>query len=121
MAIVKLSKPVRGVKGMVTELPFRDPVYGDYMELGEPGNWVETVAGAGFFQESPAVINQYARLLCVEDPNLLDTLPLRDTLAIRDTILGFFKAARESASPPSAALPAGSSSGADSAQATSTG
>ena len=101
MAIVKLSKPVPGPGGMIAAIEFREPTFEDLIALGEP----ETpmfVNGAMMFQQHMPVVGDYARRLCVQDPNLLTNLPLRDALKVRAAIIGFFREAEKDGTTSSA-------------------
>jgi hypothetical protein len=91
--IVQLAKPV-AVKGrpVITQIEFREPLFGDVMDFGEPETLIGLNEGAaGYFQEDIGIIRKYAERLGDIDPNFLAMLGLRDTLAVKRTIISFFR------------------------------
>ncbi|MGV2980678.1 hypothetical protein ACERNI_10780 [Camelimonas sp. ID_303_24] len=101
-AVVKLIKPLTGHKGPITELRFREPVFGDLRRHGEP--FAQAFGRDGMVMRSidHQVVSGYARDLVDDvDPLLLDRCSIQDSIAISDVIIGFFL--------PPAAEPASSS------------
>jgi hypothetical protein len=91
---IELSEPI----GAVTKITLREPRYADFVELGPPAQWVSLSNGAGFLQETPAILGQWIeRLMLDVDPASLQDMSLRDTLAIRAAVFEFFYIA---AAPP---------------------
>ncbi len=92
---IELSKPLPTTKGgQVSALTFREPLYEDYLLLGDPRLPV-IVNDSVVLQKLPEVIGKYAERLV--EGNVVSTmiarLPLLDGLKVERAILGFFAAA----------------------------
>lgn len=94
MKTVKLTTPLRGARGTIDFLEFREPRFEDFMTLGDPR--VPIVSGETFvWQPVPELVRQYAERLLVAQGdanlNVMAGASLRDAQAIQECVLGFFR------------------------------
>jgi hypothetical protein len=87
---IELTEPLKDHRGIIKKIVLREPQYSDFNDLGMPAQWVSLANGAGFLQETPAVLGQWIERLADVDPNCLPQLCLTDTLGLRSAVLGFF-------------------------------
>lgn len=76
----------------VSELQFKEPTGGIYLDLGEPRIWTKTKDGQYFLMENDATIKVYVEQCLVnhEQIPLLRHLSLRDARAARELVMSFF-------------------------------
>lgn len=98
---IKLSKPLPGHNGPITEIVIREPNCEDLLEFGDPCIYARLEDGTLFPAEDKEAIKRYVNRLVDLDPLLLGKLSLADGLRIKDTVIGFFIDARLTSQTPS--------------------
>lgn len=90
---VKLTQPIQGQKGPITEVVIRQPRYGEVMKHGRPYEWHRGPGGLPLYVENNEALAAYAEA-CIVEPNDMAALEMAgtlDTLAIREAICDFFR------------------------------
>lgn len=94
---IKLTTPIEGGEGQITEIVLREPRYGDVMLLGEPAAYARSEGGLVYTAERDGIIRSYVERLLVKpnDPALLLQCSLADSLALKEAVFDFFGDARK--------------------------
>jgi hypothetical protein len=90
---IKLDKPIKAHGGPCKAIVLREPLYEDYLNIGDVYSVAQTVGGQVFAVDNMPNIRQYIETCLVEpkDPALLNQLPAKIAKKLKDTILGFFR------------------------------
>jgi hypothetical protein len=97
---IKLTTPIEGPDGPISEVVMREPKFAEVMLLGEPVAFARSDGGMVYQADNDDVIRGYIERL-VEKPAdraLLNQCSLTDTLKLREAVFGFFRAARKAIS-----------------------
>lgn len=89
---LKLMSPVQLHGAMISEISFREPRGGEFLDLGEPRVITRTKDDSIFLIENDAAIKAYVQS-CVEGndgPVVLQLLSLADMRAAKELVLSFF-------------------------------
>lgn len=99
---VPLSEPLIGHNGPISEFVFREPTFGDLMDLGDPVDIVRTSDGHFVRTVNWPAVGEYCGR-CAEGGAgiLLSKLNLKDSLAVSEAMLSFFTEARATSSSTS--------------------
>jgi hypothetical protein len=99
---IKLSEPIVGHEGPITEVELRSPNLMEYARIGEPATWVKAGEDRYLSIDNDHAVEAYVQACVVEpkDKLLLNQIGLADGMAIKDAILDFFGEARRARLSP---------------------
>ncbi len=97
---ITLRQPVTLHDKRITELTFREPSGGQYLDIGEPRMLARNVDGTLYWVEDREAIKRYVDA-CVDHEfggPIIRILGLADAKLAKDTVLGFFTTADQETS-----------------------
>ena len=98
--LIKLKEPVFLHDQHITELRFREPTGGQYLDIGEPRMLARNVDGTLYWVEDREAIKRYVDA-CLDHEfggPIIRLLGLADAKLAKDTVLGFFTTADQETS-----------------------
>ena len=89
---IKLDRPIISHEGAISEIVLRDPLYPDFMAIGEPWSFVYDAKGVGVPVDSEPAVAEYIRrcLVTPKDELLLQQCTIGDARRLKKWLLGFF-------------------------------